>query len=270
MSDSPITQQAVLDQMREVITFGDRRYRLEHSGPITINISHTPTGLFLRYRDAFGTRPEELPDECSFQRGEHMFFTPMCRHDKHAYASEWFKRAAGGGSIETAWIALGTREYFARHYAEGEAPFLGDDRYLRVLFYQDSAGPAPGRGQRRPAGAGRGVRDQRAPRGPELVRLLRGSRGGRRPDRHLRTGDPRLPAGVLRRDSRRGRRTRSRPCRRRPTTRAPKRGRACPCGAAPRGSTRATRTSAFPARSTTTATASCARASRRSRDIDRQ
>ena len=137
MSDFPAAQQVVLNEMQSVMRFGERRYQLEHSGPITINISHTPTGLLVRYRDAFGTRPETLPSECSFQRGEHMFFGPVCRNDKHAFASEWFQRAAAGGRVETAWIALGTQEYFARHYAEGEAPLLEDDRYLRVLFYRD-------------------------------------------------------------------------------------------------------------------------------------
>ena len=137
MSDFPAAPAAVLEEMQEVVEFGDRRYRLEHSGPITINISHTPTGLLVRYRDAFGTRPETLPNECSFQRGEHMFFTPVCRNNAHAFASEWFQRAAGGRSLDPAWIWRGTREYFASHYAAGEAPYLRQDRFLRILFYKD-------------------------------------------------------------------------------------------------------------------------------------
>ncbi len=137
MSDFPAAQAAVLEEMQEVVHFGERRYRLEHSGPITINISYTPTGLLMRYRDAFGTRPETLPNECSFQWGEHMFFGPVCRNNAHAFASEWFQRAAGRRSLDPAWIWRGTREYFASHYAAGEAPYLEQDRFLRILFYKD-------------------------------------------------------------------------------------------------------------------------------------
>ena len=136
MGDLPTAQQAALEEMERVVSFGDRRYRLEHSGPITINISYTSTGLLLRYGEAFGTRPETLPDECSFQRGEHMFFAPMCRADKHAYATEWFRRATGTGGREPEWIGQGTIDYFASHYAEGEPPQLDNDRFLRVLFYE--------------------------------------------------------------------------------------------------------------------------------------
>ena len=136
MSDLPAAQTAVVEEMEDVISFGARRYWLEHSGPITINISYTPTGLLLRYRDAFGVRPETLPDECSFQRGEHMFFTPICRADKHAFATEWFRRATGTGERQPVWIGRGTTDYFASHYAEGEAPSLIEERFLRVLFYE--------------------------------------------------------------------------------------------------------------------------------------
>ena len=136
MGDLPAAQQAALEEMERVVSFGDRKYQLEHSGPITINISYTDTGLLLRYRDAFGTRPEALPDECSFQRGEHMFFTPMCRTDKHAYATEWFRRTTGTGSREPEWIGQGSIDYFASHYAGGERPSLDDQRFLRVLFYE--------------------------------------------------------------------------------------------------------------------------------------
>ena len=138
MSDFPAAQEAVLEEMQDVVRFGDRRYRLEHSGPITINISHTPTGLLVRYRDAFGTRPDELPSECSFQRGDHMFFGPVCRNDEHAFAKEWFRRATGTGGRDPAWIGQGTTDFFASHYAEGEAPYLEHDRFLRVVFYQDA------------------------------------------------------------------------------------------------------------------------------------
>lgn len=137
MSDFPAAREAVVEEMQEVVRFGDRRYRLEHSGPITINVSHTVTGLFIRYRDAFGTRPETLPSECSFQRGEHIFFGPACRSDKHAFATEWFRLATGSGSRGPAWVGEGTTDYFARHYAEEEAPYLEHDRSLRVIFYQD-------------------------------------------------------------------------------------------------------------------------------------
>ena len=138
MSDFPAAQQAVLEEMQEVVRFGNRRYELEHSGAITINISHTVTGLFVRYAEAFGTRPEALPSECSFQRGEHVFFGPACRGDTHAFATEWFRRATGSGARGPAWVGQGTTDYFASHYTKGEAPYLEDDRFLRVVFYQNS------------------------------------------------------------------------------------------------------------------------------------
>ena len=136
MSDFPAAQQAALEEMERVVSFGNRAYRLQHSGPITINISHTPSGLFVRYRDAFGTRPEALPSECSFQRGEHMFFGPVCRRDHYAFATEWFRRATGTAGREPEWIGQGTTDYFASHYAEGERPYLDDQRFLRALFYE--------------------------------------------------------------------------------------------------------------------------------------
>ncbi|MCY4391332.1 MAG: hypothetical protein OXE43_04675 [Chloroflexi bacterium] len=137
MSDFPPAQEAVVEEMQEVVRFGNRRYELEHSGPITINISHTVTGLFVRFRDAFGTRPEKLPSECSFQRGEHIFFGPACRSDEHAFATEWFRRATGSGGRGPAWVGQGTTDYFASHYVDGEAPYLEHDRFLRVIFYQN-------------------------------------------------------------------------------------------------------------------------------------
>ena len=80
--------------------------------------------------------PEELPSECSFQEGEHMFFGPQCRSDRLALAWEWFVRAVGGGEVSPVWVGHGAFDYFASHYAEGEVPEITEDRFYRALFYE--------------------------------------------------------------------------------------------------------------------------------------
>ena len=122
LDDTPTVQNAAVAAMRRVVEFGEETHGLTHSGTITINISHSLNGLFSRYQEAFGERPEELPDDCSFQRGEHMFFAPLCRVDDVAYASEWFKRALGTGEVSPRWIAHAAFDYFASHYTEGDPP----------------------------------------------------------------------------------------------------------------------------------------------------
>ncbi len=136
LDDTPAVQDQVVAAMRRVVEFGEETHGLTHSGAITINISHSLNGLFSRYEEAFGERPEELPDDCSFQRGEHMFFGPLCRVDDEAYASEWFKRALGGSEVSPGWISHAAFDYFASHYTEGEVPVLTENRFRRALFYE--------------------------------------------------------------------------------------------------------------------------------------
>ena len=133
--ESAIRDRVVAD-MRRVIEFAEETYGLTHSGAITINIAFSGNGLLSRYEEAFGRPLEELPDECSFQEGEHMFFGPRCRSDKLALAGEWFVRAVGAGDARPRWVGHGAFDYFASHYAEGEVPVITEDRFRRVLFYE--------------------------------------------------------------------------------------------------------------------------------------
>ena len=102
MEDSAAARRQVVEAMQKVVEFALETYGLTHTGTITINISHSTTGLFTRYEEVFGEKLEALPDECSFQEGQHMFFSPQCRSDKLPLASEWFLRATGVGRGEPA------------------------------------------------------------------------------------------------------------------------------------------------------------------------
>ena len=79
MWDNPAAQRAVVAELRKVIAYAGTNLGLTHQGPITVNISHTPGGLLVRYEDAFEEALDELPSECSFQRGGHLFIGPRCR-----------------------------------------------------------------------------------------------------------------------------------------------------------------------------------------------
>ena len=136
MDDSSQARRDVVLAMRQVIDFALETYGLTHIGPITIHISHSASGLFTRYEETFGEELEELPSECSFQEGEHMFFGPQCRSDRLALAWEWFVRAVGGGEVSPVWVGHGAFDYFASHYAEGEVPEITEDRFRRALFYE--------------------------------------------------------------------------------------------------------------------------------------
>ena len=136
MEGNTAIRNQVVAAMRRVVEFGEETYGLTHSGDITINISYSLNGLFSRYEAAFGERPEELPDECSFQQGEHVFFAPLCRSNDLAFASEWFERAVGTGDVSPRWISHAAFDYFASHYTEGEVPVLTEDRFRRALFYE--------------------------------------------------------------------------------------------------------------------------------------
>ena len=138
MEGATTIREQIVEDMQDVVEFGLKTYDITHSGNITLNIAFSNSGLLVRYEDAFGERPDELPDACSFQEGEHMFFGSTCRSDKGALSSEWFERALGAGEVEPRWVGHGVRDYFVSHYAEGEVPVVSEDRFRRVMFYERS------------------------------------------------------------------------------------------------------------------------------------
>ncbi len=139
MSDNRTAQRAISTEMRRVITFARTEMGLTHRGPITINVAYTVGGLFARYEDAFGEALEELPSECAFQRGEHLFFGPRCRSNKTVIALEWFIRAVGAPYVSSRWAGVATLDYYWRWYQRGEPPILREDRYHRALFYEQAS-----------------------------------------------------------------------------------------------------------------------------------
>lgn len=153
MTESPEARRAVLAEMRDVIAFHGDQLALTHSGPITINISHTLSGLFVRYEQAFGEELDELPSECSFQRGAHIFFGPECRADERVIAREWIIRATDALHVRPAWASAATVEYFLEYYLAGAPPTLRDDPFRRALFYGDAADFRAGRPSDEMAGA---------------------------------------------------------------------------------------------------------------------
>ena len=138
MDDRPALQRQVEREMQRVVDFAVEEYGIAHTGSITLNIAHSANGLLSRYEDVFGRRLEELPDECSFQEGAHLFLSPSCRADKVALASEWFNRAVGTGEVTPSWLGHGASDYFANHYATGVVPEITEDRFRRVIFYERS------------------------------------------------------------------------------------------------------------------------------------
>ncbi len=136
LDDDSETREEAVEIMEGVIEFAWKTYGFTHRGGITINLAHSESGMLVRYEQAFGERLEALPDGCSFQRGEHVFFTPECRLDEAAYTREYFARVLEPEGIEPAWIAYGTLGYVPAHQA-GRAPALNDDAYLRAAFYED-------------------------------------------------------------------------------------------------------------------------------------
>ena len=136
MSDDSAAQRAVVAEMRRVIAYAGTNLGLTHEGPITINISHTPGGLLVRYREAFGETLEELPDECSFQRGRHIFIAPQCRSDPAAIAREWFRLAVQASYVSARWVGAATFEYYWAWYQRGTPPTVRDDRYRSAIFHE--------------------------------------------------------------------------------------------------------------------------------------
>ncbi|MCY3601820.1 MAG: hypothetical protein OXH12_01960 [Chloroflexi bacterium] len=131
-------QDQVRQRMQAVIDFALEEYGITHTGNITLHIAHSQNGVGLRYQEVFGRGPEEVPDTCTFQEGEHIFIGPSCRSDKIALASEWFDRAVGTGEVNPTWIGHGVRDYFANHYATGDVPEITEDRFRRAIFYERS------------------------------------------------------------------------------------------------------------------------------------
>ncbi len=136
MDQAADVRKQIADDMQDVIDFALEEYGLTHSGNITINIAFSPSGLLVRYEEAFGERLDELPDTCSFQEGEHLFFGSLCRTEDDALASEWFDRAVGTGEVMPTWIGHGARDYFVNHYADGEVPVITEDRFRRAVFFE--------------------------------------------------------------------------------------------------------------------------------------
>ena len=138
MQDVTGLQDQVERAMQAVIDFALEEYGITHTGNITIHIAHSQNGLSLRYQEVFGRQPDEVPDTCTFQEGEHLFLGPQCRTNKIALASEWFDRAVGTEEVTPSWVGHGVRDYFANHYATGDVPVITDDRFRRVIFYERS------------------------------------------------------------------------------------------------------------------------------------
>ncbi|MXY72962.1 MAG: hypothetical protein F4Y97_08000 [Dehalococcoidia bacterium] len=136
LDDRSDIQKDAKEIMASVIKFAWDTYGFVHRGDITINLSHSDNGMLVRYEQLFGERPAALPDACSFQRDEHMFFTPLCRLDEGAYAREWFARVLEPGDVEPSWIEHATLDYVPLHYAE-DPPLLSDDRFRRAVFYEN-------------------------------------------------------------------------------------------------------------------------------------
>ena len=136
MRDTRTAQLAIWTEMRRVIAYARTNLGLTHEGRITINIAHQAPGLLVRYEDAFGERLDELPSECSFQRGTHLFFGPECRSNAAVIAREWFRYAVQTPYLSTRWVGVGTLDYYWSLYRTGRAPSLREDRYRSAVFHQ--------------------------------------------------------------------------------------------------------------------------------------
>ena len=145
MWDNPPAQRAVVAEMRKVIAYADTNLGLTHQGPITVNISHTLSGLYVRYEEAFGEALEALPSECSFQRGGHIFIGPGCRSDSTVIAREWFLHAVQAPYVSARWVGVGTVEYYWALYRRGVPPTVRDDRYRSAIFHAPAADFRAGR-----------------------------------------------------------------------------------------------------------------------------
>ena len=136
MEDNVGIREAVVAAAQGVINFALDTYEITHTGTIVINIAYSTNGLLNRYEDAFGEELEELPDDCSFQEGQHLFLAPECRLNSRVIASEWFQRAVGRGDVTPSWIGHGIFDYLVTHYLRGAPPEVTDDRFRRAIFYE--------------------------------------------------------------------------------------------------------------------------------------
>ena len=110
----------------------EETYGLTHSGAITLNISYSINGLFSRYEEAFGERPEELPDDCSFQQGQHMFFGPRTAgSDRRGATPRSGSCARSGRGRCKPGVDRARRLRLLREplHGEGEVPVLTEDRF---------------------------------------------------------------------------------------------------------------------------------------------
>ena len=146
MWDDGAAQQAITAEVRSVIEYARTNLGLTHEGPITINISHSLSGLKVRYKEAFGEALDVLPSECSFQRGEHLFFGPACRGKAEVIAREWFIRATRAHHVSARWAGVATVDYYWTRYQLGEPPSLQDPRYLSAVFWEPATDFRAGRG----------------------------------------------------------------------------------------------------------------------------
>ncbi len=145
MWDDRAKQRAIATEMRRVITYARTNLGLTHEGPITINIAYTPAGLLVRYQEAFGEALDELPGECAFQRGAHIFVGPECRTDATAIAREWFIRAVQPHHVSARWVGAATFEYYWTWYQRGEPPTVRNDRYRSAVFHEPATDFRAGR-----------------------------------------------------------------------------------------------------------------------------
>ena len=136
MWDAPAAQEAIAAEMRKVIAYARANLGLTHEGPITINIAHSAKGLRVRYEEAFGEALEELPSECSFQRGEHLFFGPACRSNKAAIAREWLIRAVQAHHVSARWAGVAMAHYYWAWYQREEPPYLREERHRSAIFHE--------------------------------------------------------------------------------------------------------------------------------------
>lgn len=136
MEGNTAVREAVVAQVQRVIDFALDTYKITHTGTIVINIAYSNNGLLNRYEDAFGVELEELPDDCAFQEGPHLFLAPTCRDNSRAIATKWFDRAVGRAEVTPSWIGHGLFDYLVTHYIKGTPPRLTDDRFRRAIFYE--------------------------------------------------------------------------------------------------------------------------------------
>ena len=142
----------VVAAMQRVVELGDNHVRPHaHRRPSRSTSRTRLNGVLLAVQRCLRLASRaELPDECSFQRGEHVFFAPLVQDQRRSrFAKEWFERAVGTPDVSPRWISHATFDHFVSDYTvEGRAPSLSQDRFQRVLFYEQADDVRQGPGQR--------------------------------------------------------------------------------------------------------------------------